>query len=92
MTWLRDSNTHCNKSEQGNSKSDQERVVMCDDKEKHDVYEYITRDGISHFFSKGVKREFGENKVVFVDGHQVFASVMPLHTSNGLKLVGHLYT
>lgn len=28
MTWLRDSNTHLNKSEQDNSKSDQERVVM----------------------------------------------------------------
>ena len=28
MTWLRDSNTHLNKSEQDNSKSDQERVVI----------------------------------------------------------------
>lgn len=30
MTWLRDSNTHLNKSEQDNSKSDQERRVMCE--------------------------------------------------------------
>lgn len=30
MTWLRDSNTHLNKSEQYNSKSDQERLVMCE--------------------------------------------------------------
>jgi len=28
MTWLRDSNTHLNKSEHDNSKSDQERIVM----------------------------------------------------------------
>lgn len=28
MTWLRDSNTHCNAPEQDKSKLDQERVVM----------------------------------------------------------------
>lgn len=28
MTWLKDSNTHLNKSEHDNSKSDQERVVI----------------------------------------------------------------
>jgi len=30
MTLLKDSNTHLNKSEHDNSKSDQERLVMCD--------------------------------------------------------------
>lgn len=34
MTWLRDNNTHVNRSEQENSKSDQERVVMCDEHKK----------------------------------------------------------
>lgn len=61
------------------------------EKTKHEVYEVVI-NGSQHLFSDGVKREFGENKVVFVDGHQIFASVQPLRTTDGLKRVGHLYS
>lgn len=61
-----------------------------EDKTKFDVYEY-NGDGLSCFFSRGVSREFGENKVVFVDGMQLIASVQPLHSSKGLDLIGYLY-
>lgn len=57
---------------------------------KFDVYEYEHKGMKSHY-SKGVQREFGENKVVFVDGHQILCSVQPLQDANGLKLIGHLY-
>jgi hypothetical protein len=60
------------------------------EKTKHDVYEIVI-NGSKHLFSDGVKRDFGENKVVFVDGHQILASVQPLHTTDGLKCIGHLY-
>ena len=59
-------------------------------KEKFDLYEYDHK-GSKCLFSKGVAREFGVNKVVFVDGHQILASVQPLQDPNGLKLIGHLY-
>ena len=58
---------------------------------KFDVYKYDA-DGIVTLFSKGIKREFGQNKVVFTDGHQIFGVVMPLHDSEGLELIGHLTT
>lgn len=58
--------------------------------EKFNVYEYKSSAGSSTLFSKGVTREFGENKVVFVDGHQIIASVMPLHDSNGLDKIGYI--
>ena len=60
---------------------------------KHDVYQYT--DGKSNsklLFSRGVTREFGENKVVFTDGHQIIASVQPLNHPNGLELIGYLYS
>ncbi len=60
------------------------------DKEKHDVYQY-EHNGSKTLFSRGVKREFGENRVVFVDGHQVLSSVMPLQDAGGLELIGYLY-
>ena len=60
------------------------------DKQKFDVYEYEYNGSKSHY-SAGVKRDFGENRVVFVDGHQILCSVQPLQDANGLKLVGHLY-
>jgi hypothetical protein len=59
-------------------------------KQKFYVYEYEHKGSKSHY-SKGVKRDFGENRVVFVDGHQILCSVQPLHDANGLKLIGHLY-
>jgi hypothetical protein len=63
-----------------------------DKKQKHDVYGYKMESGSISFFSNGVKREFGENRLVFVDGHQVIASVQPLHDSNRLELMGYMYT
>ena len=57
---------------------------------KYDVYEYKPKVGSSTLFSKGVSRDFGENRVVFVEGHQFVASVMPLHDSNGLKKIGYI--
>ena len=57
---------------------------------KHDVYEYNPKVGSSTLFSKGVSRDFGENRVVFVEGHQFIASVMPLHDSNGLTKIGYI--
>lgn len=62
------------------------------EKEKHDVYQYVAENGSKHLFSRGIEREFGENRVVFVDGHQVLASVQPLHDANGLDLIGYLYS
>jgi len=60
------------------------------EKIKFNVYEYDCKEGKS-LFSEGVKREFGENKVVIVDGHQIIAIVKPLQDSGGLKLIGYLY-
>lgn len=60
------------------------------EKSKFDVYEHDC-NGSKCLFSEGVKREFGENKLVFVDGHQILASVQPLQDSDGLKLIGYLY-
>ena len=61
------------------------------DKEKFDVYEYKTTNGSSHLFSAGVSREFGENKVIYTEDGQLFASVQPLHDAGGLDLIGHCY-
>tara|TARA_R110000850_G_C9996087_1_gene467939 strand:- start:2503 stop:2727 length:225 start_codon:yes stop_codon:yes gene_type:complete len=61
------------------------------EKQKHDVYGYEMKGGSISFYSKGVTREFGENRIVFVDGHQMLASVQPLQDSNGLKLMGHMH-
>ena len=61
-------------------------------KTKHDVYKYKPKQGSVCFFSDGVKREFGENKVIFTEGHQIVSSVQPLHDSGGLELVGYCYT
>mgnify|MGYP005994573151 CR=1 FL=1 len=58
--------------------------------EKFDVYEYQPKQGSSTLFSKWVTRDFGENRVVFAGGHQIIASVMPLHDSNGLKKIGYM--
>jgi hypothetical protein len=59
-------------------------------KQKFDVFEYEFNGSRSHF-SSGVAREFGENKIVFVDGHQILVCVQPLQGSGGLTLVGYLY-
>ena len=61
-------------------------------KVKHDVYQYVGENGSKFLFSRGVDREFGENRAVFVDGHQILAAVQPLHDSNGLELIGYLYS
>lgn len=59
---------------------------------KFDVYEYKTHGGVSHLFSKGVTREFGENKIVsFLDGLQALVSVQPLKYHNGLAVVGTIW-
>lgn len=58
----------------------------------HDVYEYKATVG-GMFFSDGVKREFGENKIVFTeDRGEIFSCVMPLNSTDGLILVGHCYS
>ncbi len=57
--------------------------------EKFDVYEYKV-GGVSTLFSRGVSRDFGENRVVFVDSHQIIASVLPLQDSNGLEKIGYM--
>lgn len=58
---------------------------------KHDVYELVI-NGSRHLFSDGVKRVFGENRIVFVEGGgQMLASVHPRHTTDGLKRIGFLY-
>lgn len=57
---------------------------------KFDVFEYETGDGFRTLFSKGVNREFGENKVVYTGDYQFLSSVMPCHDSNGLKKVGYI--
>ena len=62
-----------------------------DEKVKHNVYSYKMKGGSISFFSEGVTREFGENRVIFVDGRQVLSSVQPLHDKNGLTLAGYLY-
>ncbi len=62
------------------------------DKKKYDVYQYQTDEGSVSLYSDGVKRDFGENKVVFIGSKQVVASVQPLYDPFGLELVGHLYT
>lgn len=58
--------------------------------EKFDVYEY-EYNGMKSYYSRGVEREFGENRVVFVDGMQIICSVQPLNDANGLKLIGYMY-
>ena len=57
---------------------------------KHDVYEYKD-SAFGAFFSAGVTREFGQNKIVTTkDRGEIFTSVMPLHSTDGLVLVGYL--
>jgi hypothetical protein len=63
---------------------------MKDTKKKYEVYGYIVNNSQA-LFSKGVTRDFGENRIVFVDGLQILANVQPLHDANGLDLVGYLY-
>jgi hypothetical protein len=65
--------------------------MSAEDSIQYDVYEHKTSQGSSSFYSKGVKRDFGENKIVHVKDGQVFTCVQPLHDSNGLELVGYLY-
>ena len=55
---------------------------------KFDVYEYKSNGDV--LFSNGVTREFGQNVIVFVDGHKIIASVMPLHGSEGLNKIGYM--
>jgi hypothetical protein len=61
---------------------------------KHDVYQAEYIKGSPELFSAGVTRAFGTNKIVFVDGHQIFASVMPLmcdpETDDTLERIGYL--
>ena len=61
-----------------------------DKKKKFDVYE-SEHNGLKNHYSRGVTRVFGENKLVFVNGHQILCSVQPMHDSKGLKLIGYLY-
>lgn len=60
------------------------------DKKKFDVYGYVV-NGSQFLFSKGVTREFGENRTIYIDDQQILASVQPLYDANGLDLVGHMY-
>ena len=56
----------------------------------HDVYEYKATVG-GAFFSTGVTREFGQNKIVTTKSNgEIFTTVMPLHSTDGLVLVGYL--
>ncbi len=61
---------------------------------KYNVYEAEYEDGSKTLFSDGVKREFGENHVIFVEGHQIFCSVMPLKIDpsdhDNVKNIGYI--
>jgi hypothetical protein len=50
-----------------------------------------TYEGSEHFFSEGVTREFGENKMMFIHGGTTISLVQPLHTTEGLNLIGYIY-
>ncbi len=58
---------------------------------QYEVYEYKTSQGSSSFYSKVIKRDFGENKIVHVKDGRIFTCVQPLHDSNGLVFIGYLY-
>jgi hypothetical protein len=59
-------------------------------KQKFEVYGFIV-NGNQTLFSKGVTRDFGENKVVFTESNEFLSSVLPLQDSGGLEFVGHIY-
>ena len=66
---------------------------MGDCKVRHDVYEYSSSNGsFKALFSDCVKREFGENKVVFIDGDCLVCTVQPLRSKESLKLAGHTFS
>ena len=58
---------------------------------KYEVYFYLDKDSTYHFFSEGVRRQFGENKVIRTEDESFMASVMPLQDKHGLELIGHIY-
>lgn len=58
---------------------------------KYDVFE-ATLSGSTHFFSNGITRVFGENKVIHTEGGTIFASVQPAFAdTSDLKKIGHIF-